>query len=453
MTKNEIYTSLEKMKSENLALSATLTDKANITEYSCLVNDGIWTKAFQTALNEHEYIIIPKSDTPYYIDGSVTIPSNRHIEAENGAVIKLCPDTDVLMLRNENTRDGTHFPIKSGEENVNISINGGRWEESRTTRAGYGKTGKYDENRSFYGVSCLMFFNNIKNLTLTNVTFCHTAGFAVQIGNVQNAVFENINFIECFADGIHCNGNTKNLWVKNLDGEVGVDLIALNMYDWQDSSVNFGPLENVWCENVSLKSTTLYSSQRILPGVYYYDDGSSVDCSARNIVLKNFSGVNVFKMYYQTPSYSVDTLPEKGKVGSGGNIYFEDIELDLFRPGDGTPNYTESDPKTGFFGAFEIGANIDGLFLENIRVKLYKDKFPLGYFMTVGPKSYRAGNVEVFDPYASCHVKNIHLKDITVNGQKITSTDGLVKEVVFDDVYGDGLACGNGKAEKIFLEQ
>ena len=41
----------------------------------------------------------------------------------------------------------------------------------------------------------------------------------------------------------------------------------------------------------------------------------------------NFTGVNVFKIYYQTPAYNASENPEKGDVGSGNNIYFEDIEL------------------------------------------------------------------------------------------------------------------------------
>ena len=447
MTKSEIFNTLQKMKSENSKLIDRL-----ITDYSALVHDGIWTSALQKALDEHEYILIPASDAPYYIDAPVTIPSNRHIEAQNGAVIKLADGNDLLMLRNTETRNGTHAPIAPGSESFNISINGGKWEDHRTSRAGYGKSGKYDPERSFYGVSCLMLFNNIINLTVTNVTFRHTSGFAVQIGNIKNAVFENIRFEECFADGIHCNGNTENLMVTNLDGEVGDDLIALNMYDWQDSSVNFGPLKTAWCENVSLKSSTLYSSQRILPGVYYYDDGTSVDCSVTDVVLKNFTGVNVFKMYYQTPTYKIPDSPEKGKAGSGKNIYFEDIELDLFRPGDGTSNYMESHPVTGHFGAFEVGSDIDGLFFENVRVKLYKDKYPLSHFMTVGPKSARYGEKEIFDPYVVCRADNIHLKNVTVNGERVTDSDGLIKEVVFDDIYGDGLAIGKGTTGKIIID-
>ena len=452
MTKSEIFLTLQKMKSENLRLISSLTDKVCITDYSHLVRDGIWTQALQAALCEHEYVIIPKSAEPYYIDAPVIIPSNRHIEADIDAVIKLTEGNELPMLRNENTANGTHMPIPAGNESFNISINGGIWEEPRTTRAGYGKSGKYDAERSFYGVSCCMLFNNIINFTLTNATFRHTAGFAVQIGNIKNAVFENIKFEECYADGIHCNGNTENLLVQGLDGEVGDDLIALNMYDWQDSSVNFGPLKTAWCENVSLKSSTLYSSQRILPGKYYYDDGSCVDCSVTDVVIKGFSGVNVFKMYYQTPSFKITSKPERGDVGSGKNIYFEDIELDLFRPGDGTQNYMDSDPITGYFGAFEICSDIDGLYFENIRVKLYPEKFPLSRFMTVGPKCARVGDIEIFDPYVSCTADNIHLKNVTVNGKPAADACELFHEVAFDDIYGDGIAVGKGTVKRITVD-
>jgi len=47
------------------------------------------------------------------------IPSNRHIIAENGAVIRIAESSRLLMLRNEKTQDGTHSPIL-GERNKNI---------------------------------------------------------------------------------------------------------------------------------------------------------------------------------------------------------------------------------------------------------------------------------------------------------------------------------------------
>jgi len=87
--KAEIRETLARMAQENQALIGRLTDKVSLTDYAHLVRPGnVWTDALQAALNEHEYITIPKADMPYMIDDTVIIPSNRHIEAEEGAVIR-----------------------------------------------------------------------------------------------------------------------------------------------------------------------------------------------------------------------------------------------------------------------------------------------------------------------------------------------------------------------------
>ena len=237
--KKKIYDKLNRAREEIETKSSELNDFVSVLEYRHLVRKGIednkeaeiWSDAFCAALQEHEIVYIPESDKPYYIDKSIIIPSNRRIEADKNTVVRQMSGVRVLMLRNENTMDGTKKPINGMNKDINISVSGGRWEESHCHRAGYGQSGMYDEERSYFGVSACMFFNNMKNLSLKNMTFAHTAGFAVQTGDIKNAVFENIEFEECYADGLHINGNTENITVRNIKGEVGDDLVALNMYD------------------------------------------------------------------------------------------------------------------------------------------------------------------------------------------------------------------------------
>ncbi|MBE6930468.1 MAG: hypothetical protein E7463_09320 [Ruminococcaceae bacterium] len=455
--KENIRRSVEEMKAENLSRIAALSDAVSLTAYRSLVRtvqeaDGtveIWTDAFQAALRAHEIIRIPARPEPYCIDASVIVPSNRRIEAENGAVIRQMKGVRVLMLRNEHVQDGTHAPISGANRDCNISITGGRWEESYTGRAGYGRSGMIDEERSFFGVSACMFFNNIENLTITDVTFANTAGFAVQVGDIRNAVFENITFDHCFADGLHINGNTENVLVRDIRGEVGDDLVALNMYDWLNSSVNFGPTKNVLCENLDQSESGSYRAMRILPGVYYYDDGSAVDCSANDLIIRNVRGVNVFKMYFQTPVYVLGTEPERGGVGSGDHIFFEDISIDLSQPADMMPEYLNSDPVRGCFGAFEINANLGTVTLENIDIKLYKERYPLSYLVSVGPKSTRREDNECFDPYLSSTTEKLILKNVTVNGRNDFDIRDVVREVSFDDINADGHSTGAGKVRSV----
>ena len=453
--KAQIYASLERMTAANRAAQDALTREASLTDYVSHVRTGmqddteirIWTDAFRAALAENEIVRIPASAEPYYVDDSITIPSNRRIFAEDGAVIRQMKGVRVLMFRNEHTADGTHAPISAGVRDCNIAICGGRWEESNTGRAGYGRTGMYDMERSFYGVSTCMFFNNMDGLTLTDLTFVHTAGFSVQMGDITNVLIDNITFVECFADGLHINGNTENVRITNVRGQVGDDLVALNMYDWQNSSVDFGPMKTVLCENLDLSADSHYKAMRIEPGVYYYDDNSSVDCGLYDAIIKNVRGINTFKLYYQTPAYRIiGGEPERGGPGSGDYLFFEDIKIDLNAPIDGFREYTESDPVRGAFAGFEFGANIGHLFFENIDLTLYPEKYPYSYLFCVGPKSCVTGNgtVEVFDPYVSCEVGTVELTDIRVNGVQPDDIAPYIRAVTFDNINNDNRSTGSG---------
>ena len=453
-SKEDIKKTIDEMIVRTRANTAALTDECNVTDYKHLVKDGIWSDAFAAAIKEHQIIHIPAMDEPYIIDTQLVLPSNRHIIAEDGAVIRQAEGVRILMVRNEHTEDGTHKPVNFENRDHNIAITGGRWEESWTGRLGYGRTGKYDEERSLYGVSTFMFFNNIEGLTLENMTFAHTAGFSVQTGDAKDNIFENITFVRCYADGLHINGNSENVYVKNVKGQVGDDLVALNTYDWLNSSVNFGPGKTIWCEDLELSADSPYKAFRLQPALYKYDDGSIVDCALIDVVIKNVKGILTYKMYMQTPPYLLEGgEPEWSGVGSGENIYFEDIEIDLFQPIDMMRMYREQHPVRGTFAGFEFGANFEYIHMKNIRMKLYPEKWKMTCTVCVGPKSslenYGQGFNEVFDPYISSAVEKLVLEDFYVNGEKITSPDGYIKEIHFDNINNDGRSTGHGTIREI----
>ena len=102
-----------------------------------------------------------------------------------------------------------------------------------------------------------------------------------------------------FSDGLHVNGGVENLIARNLSGHTEDDLVALNMYDWQVSSTNFGPTKTVLCENLNCEGGC--RALRILPGIYEYADGSKVDCSLTDAIISGVKGINEYKLYLQTP--------------------------------------------------------------------------------------------------------------------------------------------------------
>ncbi len=442
------------------AAQAKLKDACSLADYASLVTavngTNVWTKALQTAVREHEVVRIPATGKPYYIDATVCVPSNRRIEAE-GATITLLPGTCVLLLRNENAPDGTLAPISTGARDSNIAIVGGRWEDWMRNRRGYGHTGRFsmDERRvgAHYGVSTLFYFGNCDEVSVRDVTFAHTSGFAVQSGDGARHCYENIRFDMCYADGLHLNGNLSDVHVKDVRGRVGDDLVALNAYDWLNSSINFGPQTNILCEDLELVGGG-YPAIRIQPAKYKYADGSIVDCAISNVIFRRVKGIMTFKMYLQTPRYRIGEKPEWAEVGSGGNIHFEDIEIDLQRPIDVMGQYKDSEAVRGHFGAFEFGANLSSVHFKNVDITFHLDDYPLSHLAVVGPKSCffpgkdGAPGTEIFDPYVTCRVGRVTVEGLRVHGRKPAE---LVRATVFDDINKDGHSSGRGVIDNLTI--
>lgn len=423
----------------------------NVTDFSGLAvktyKEGkIWTEAFAKAFACGGEIRIPAGR--YYIDKSLIVKSETKIIAEKGAEIILVKGVKTLLLRNERVADGSDYPVPEGfKRNENVHIEGGTWGEENTERLGYGKSGCFDEENSVKGVSACFLFCNVNNLTLKNLTFCSTAGFAVQTGEICGFNIENIQFNGCFADGLHVNGNVKNGKITNLHGHTEDDLIALNMYDWDNSSINFGGLENVVVDGIYPEGgENAHKSVRIQPGIYRYKDGSYADCYVKNLTIRNVCGITSFKMYLQTPAYTDKPEKEIG-VGRIENVIFENISADTREPVDKQRNYLNSDPVTGCFATFEIGSNVNGMKLINVKTRLDKEKYPYSYLITVGPKSCYISEkgLELFDPYVRCKAEGLSYENVFINGKRQEDISPFVKEVSFDTLYPSKLPFGSGK--------
>lgn len=433
--------------------------KINLSELEYLAvtpykNGKIWSEAFSFALKNYEDIIIPAGK--YYVDKSIVVPQSRGIIADENAEIILIKGVKSLLLRNENVIDGSDKPIpKTAIKDENISITGGIWGEENDERLGYGKSGCFDENNSMAGVSTCFLLSNVKNLTIKNLTFRHTAGFAIQMGNISNFAVENICFDVCYADGLHINGGTENGTVKNLYGHTEDDLIALNAYDWDNSSINFGKIENLVVDGVKCDvGGNVHKSIRIQPGIYPYKNGEKEDCFVKNLTIKNVSGVACFKMYLQTPAYT--TFPEKNVgVGRMENILFENISADTSEPVDKQPNYLSGNTVTGNFATFEIGSDVKNLTFNNVKTVLNKAKYPNSYFIAVGPKTQYIAEkkLELFDPYVCCTIQRINFENVYINNEKKDDLTGFIKEISYDNLYPSALPFGKGKIISVSKEK
>lgn len=456
-----IESEVARAESEIAVLQKALADRCCILDYSNRVTTAggrrIWTDALQRALDEHEVVVIPPAEEPYLIDRPVLIGSHRRIEAY-GATVRLADGVTTLMLRTAAARDGTLAPVGMENRNDNIAIVGGTWEDNGTDRRGYGRSGMFNlEERKVgnaFGVSTLFYLGCANHVTVRDVVFRRCGAFAVQSGDGDAHVYENILFDRCYADGLHLNGNLTRVKARNVRGNVGDDLVALNAYDWLNSSVNFGPQRFVLCEDLELRprqdGRKHYPAIRIQPACYRYADGSVVDCAVSDVIFRRVKGIETFKSYLQTPRYEIGTSPEWSRVGSGGNLFFEDIAIDLTQPIDCIDQYKSSDPVRGHFGAFEFGANLSSVTLRNIDITFHADRWPRTHLATVGPKSaFRVVDgkgVEIFDPYVTSRIGKLTVENLTVRG---AAPEELVHVTEFADVNRDGHSSGKGEIGKL----
>jgi hypothetical protein len=424
----------------------------NLLAYASFVQNvdakPIWTQAFREALKEHRHLFLPKGK--YYIDDTVILPSGTRIVAHKKAEICLVKGTKVVGFRSAEVIDGSTKRVDlDAPMSENITICGGIWSTEFTERAEYGKVGALDPADSMHGVHALMLFSGVRNLHLKRMTIKHAPAFALQLGRLDRFVVEDVRFVSCYADGVHVNGFVQNGLIRNVSGECGDDLVALNAYDWQNSTIHRGPIENVVVANVRSKGNAFHL-MRLLPGVTSKSEGE-IDCYIQDILISNIRGVSTYKLYLQTPSYR--GTPEGASVGWMKNVTIQKLRIVKDRPSDQTPNYLDADPITGHFGVFELGSHIDGLTLRDIRVKFKcEEKYQsLAHLIVAGPKScyLEKEHLEIFDPYVKSTVKNLAYRNIRVDGKRVSDLREHIKEISFEGLYASDCTDGFGKIESV----
>ena len=401
-SRDEIVRDVMAMERRVEAAQAALKDRCRLTDYVSIVRTAngtnVWTDALRQALKEHEVVVLPSREEPYCFDGQVVVPSNRRIEAHGARTFLMAP-CDVCLLRNEHVQDGYRRPVDGSVRDRNIAVVGGVWESWADRRMAEGRGGRWTDGRERGGVGCKRFlglsghfyFGNVVGVTVKDIVFRSIGSFALQAGDAEDVVVRHLTFERCRADGFHCNGNVRNVHVEDLSGGCGDDLLALNFCDWPCSSVNFGPGDTILAEKIHATSGCPWL--RIFPAVHIYGDGTKVDCAARNLVIRDVRNVSEFKLYLQTRSYRIGGARDPMEVGSGGSIWFEDIQVG------------------GVRAPWRIAANLTDVHFRSIDARKLRAGVPL--VEVGGISSYNAARkIETFDPWVVCKVGTVEFADV-----------------------------------------
>jgi hypothetical protein len=360
------------------------------------ITGELWNEAIAAALRANNGVYLPRRDAPYYVDAPIVLHSGQTLVADPQAEIRLKPGTNTCMVRNANPVSGQTGPLPGGlVPDEPITLEGGIW------TALHNQGGAIDARNSIPGAHGVLCFSNVRRLVIRRLTVRQGTPHAVQLSNASQFLIEDITLEDHRRDGIHINGPAHDGLVRGIRGLTYDDFVALNAWDWSNSTVTFGPIERVLVERLDGGDRGA-ASLRLLPGTKRFADGAALDCPLRDCVFLDIRGLNDIKAYDQ-PNLELGRNKDfSDPIGTLHNLYFEN--LTIRRP---------REPAT-----LQIHANADGIHITDITLAFSlkgDDKL-----VSIGPLSmtYTHGSpdparwVEVFSPDKDCTVRNLSLENV-----------------------------------------
>jgi hypothetical protein len=397
---------------EPLAVTASWTElwpDSGGGEVARVVTAKIWNAPIQAALAKHGAVFLPKRDEPYYISDPIVLKSGQRLGADRETEIRLVPNTNTCMVRNEHLVSGQDRPIPADAvPDTGILIEGGVWTTLATSPTqsngnGQGWPARQDRSLNCHGV---ILFSNVRGVCVRNLVVRQSRAHAVQLSNCSDFLVDGVTFDEHRRDGIHVNGPATYGVIRGIRGVTGDDFIALNAWDWANTVPSFGAIDHVLVDgiygNPRLNGT---DEIRLLPGTKTFADGRKLACPVADCVFRNLHDIRTFKVYDQPNLELGRDRDFCDPIGTIKNVYFDKLVFN--RP-----------------GRFQIAANVEGLAVDDVQLNF--DTASPDYrnwkLIEIGPMSetYKikpddpAAWVELFSPDRDVTVRNFRLTNVRV---------------------------------------
>ena len=370
------------------------------------VTAEVWTLAIQTALKENQSVFIPYTGRPYYIDAPLVLKSGNRLMIDPQAEIRLKPGTNTCMVRNQHQVSGQNEPVGLSKEcDTDIIVDGGIWTTLATSisESNGNLRGGPDIINSLHGHGVIL-MNSVRQVQIRNLIIKECRPHGVQFSNVTEFMVENIRFVDHRRDGVHVNGPASFGVIRNIRGVTGDDMVALNGWDWKNTSMTFGPIHHILVEkvNAGISGSDFRAEIRFLGGTKNFPDGKTLDCDIEDCVVYDISGIRTFKMYDQ-PNLELGRDNDfADPIGSFRNLFFSKILIDI-----------SSEP------TFQVASNVNGMTIDNVILD-FEESAPDFKLVQIGPLSmtykFDPGNpaywVEVFSPDKDCTVRNLKLQNL-----------------------------------------
>ena len=398
------------------------------------VTAKVWNAAIAACLDQHGSVYLPAADAPYYLDGPIVLKSGQRLSADRLAEIRLKPNTNTCMVRNEHVISGRQQALPADRQlDTDIAIEGGIWTTLATSRTqNNGNTRAWSDrgHNNVPGSYGLFLLENVARVRVRNLVIREGKVFGMHLSGISNFLVENIRFEEHGRDGVHINGPASYGLVRNIHGVTRDDLVALNAWDWLDSTPSFGPISHVFVAGVTGAPAGAGAADaiRLLPGVKHFPSGATLDCPISDCLLHDLTDIREFKLYDQ-PNLELGRDKDfSDPVGTLRNIYLQ--HLVFTRP-----------------GRINVAATTENLRVADVELRFDLDAPAHAAYrlVEIGPMSMTWKSrpddastwVEVFSPDRDVFVRGFSLTDarVTVNGQTTPVADPMARLVSVRDMH------------------
>ena len=387
------------------------------------VTAEVWTQAMQASLDAQGTLHIPARAQPYYLDGPLVLKSGQKLSADPTAEIRLKPDSNTCMVRNEHVVTLNTKPVPADQQlDTDITIEGGIWSTLANAASLNGnRLGLSAKADPAFGTHGVILLQNVRRVSVKNLTIRQSRPFGVHLANAREFKIENITLEETRRDGVHVNGPASDGLIRGVRGDPHDDNVALNAWEWKNYAPSYGPIERIIVEDITGAPEGVASARaiRLLPGVKRFPDGTTLDCPIADITLRRITDIREFKLYDQ-PNLELGRANDfSAAIGTLKNIVFE--KLTLNQP-----------------GSVQVHAHTDGLIVRDVNLRFPS---PAGYHLIeLGPPSqtYKRGGpsapekwVEIFSPDLDCTVRNVAVTGVrTQDSPTDLPFDQAVKVIV-----------------------
>ena len=382
----------------------------------------------ESLLHEHPSVSIPALESPIILSRPIRLSSGMHLRIHEATVLRMKEGCGGCMVRNEHVVSGMEGPASEPVLDTDISIEGGQWENAPLASSVNDSSPvirQFGEKGLLLG---MIFFCHAERVTARNLTIRKSDMYGVLIADCHDFLVENITFDDHYKDGVHVNGPASRGLIQNMTGHCGDDFVALNAWDWDTSSVSFGPISDITVRHIACD----HDEMRLLPGRKTYKSGQKLDCPIKNCTFSDISGAYNFKMYQQPNCHNLKRIHKDFSEIAGliENVSFTDIRLDSLTTG--------GLAEVRLDALFEMGADCKNITFRNLSFGFPADEFSEKNMSlaVIGPKSstWTRGYsdpsewTELFDPDLIVTAENISFSDVRFAGVPCTEQSLLIRE-------------------------